>query len=190
MQRTVDLSAYAGDGHFLEGTGSLILDRPRWRAFASRSVRTDAEVITEFDRELRYSTFQFDAFDHLGRPIYHTNVLLCLGTEFAILCSEVIPEAQRAELIERLGRTVIEVSYDQLRQFACNSIELRGRDDTPIIAMSSASLASLTGQQVRQLERFGNPVTAPIPTIESVGGGSVRCMIADVHLPRREAEAA
>ena len=89
-----------------------------------------------------------------------------------------------------MGRTVIEVSYDQLRQFACNSIELRGRDDTPIIAMSSASLASLTGQQVRQLERFGNPVTAPIPTIESVGGGSVRCMIADVHLPRREAEAA
>jgi hypothetical protein len=186
VRRTVDLAAHERDGRFLEGTGSLILDRPRRHAYASRSVRTDASVVGAFDQALGYDTMVFDAFDRHGRPIYHTNVLLSLGTGFAILCAVVVPEQQRKPLIDRIeatGRILIQVDYDQLRSFACNIIELHG-DDGPVIALSSTALRSFTPDQGRRLERFGRLVAADIPTIEAVGGGSVRCMIAEVHLPR------
>ena len=186
VRQTVDLTPHVIAGRYLEGTGSLVFDRPRQRAFASRSVRTDPAVVAEFDRALGYSTLLFDAVDRSGQPIYHTNVLLSVGSEFAILCSEVVPEKQRNELFESLERTVVEVSYDQMQQFACNGIELRGRGGTPLLAMSAAALSSLAPPQIRSLERFAEFVASPIPTIEEVGGGSVRCMIADVHLPRRE----
>lgn len=183
IRRTVDLSHHEIEGRFLEGTGSLILDRPRRRAFACRSVRTDAAVVEAFDHELDYATEQFEAFDGSGRPIYHTNVLLSLGTDFAVLCSEAVPAARRPGLIERVERTVIDVSFDQMRQFACNILELRSRNG-PVIALSAAALASFTSGQRRLLERFGGLVPVAIPTIEAVGGGSVRCMIAEIHLPR------
>jgi len=186
VRRTVDLSAHEDHGRFLEGTGSLVLDRPRRAAYANRSIRTDGAVIAEFDRALGYSTFLFDAFDRSGRPIYHTNVLLSLGAGFALLCLEAVAPTDRAPLTERIeasGRTIVEVDYDQLRRFACNAIELQGRDG-PVIALSTTARASLRADQLRQLEGFGDLVEAAIPTIESVGGGSVRCMIADVHLPR------
>ena len=190
VRQTVDLTHHAIAGRYLEGTGSLVFDRPRHRAFASRSVRTDPAVVAEFDRALGYSTLLFDAVDRSGQPIYHTNVFLSVGSEFAILCSEVVPEKQRKELIQSLERTVVEVSYDQMQQFACNGIELRGRGGTPLLAMSTAALSSLMPPQIRTLERFAELVASPIPTIEEVGGGSVRCMIADVHLPRLGVEPA
>ena len=183
VRRTIDLTAHEHDGRFLEGTGSLVLDRPRRRAFASRSVRTHPAVVTDFDEALGYSTLMFDAFDRSGRPIYHTNVLLSIGTDFAILCSEAVPAEQRNGLIDGLERTVIEVSFDQMRAFACNLLELRGRSG-PVIALSSAALASFTAGQRRQLDSFAELIPVAIPTIEAVGGGSVRCMIADIHLPR------
>lgn len=182
----VDLSFHEKHGHYLEGTGSLILDRPERRAYANVSPRTDAHVIADFDDRLDYSTLVFEAHDRSGKPIYHTNVLLALGTGFAVLCSETVPEESRKVLIDELeasGRTVIDVDFDQLRQFACNLIELEGRDG-PVIALSAAALDSLHPDQLRQLERFAALLDAPIPTIEAVGGGSVRCMIADIHLPR------
>lgn len=183
VRRTVDLTGHERDGGFLEGTGSLILDRPRHRGFASRSLRTDPAVVTDFDEALGYSTLLFDAFDRSGQPIYHTNVLLSIGTEFAVLCSDAVPAEQRAGLIDALERTVIDVSFDQMREFACNILELRGRGG-PVIALSAAALASFPPAQRRQLEGFANLLPVPIPTIEAVGGGSVRCMIADIHLPR------
>ncbi len=184
IRRTVDLSRHELEGRFLEGTGSLILDRPRRRAFASLSARTDATVVADFDRELGYSTELFEAFDRSGRPIYHTNVLLSLGTNFAVLCTEAVAERQRARLVASLEREVIDVSFDQMRQFACNILELRGRSG-PVIALSATALASFTPEQRRRLESFADLIPVAIPTIEAVGGGSVRCMIADVHLPRR-----
>ena len=186
VRQTVDLSFHERHGHYLEGTGSLILDRPERRAFANVSPRTDAHVIADFDDRLDYSTLLFDAHDPSGKPIYHTNVMLSLGTQFAVLCSETVPGESRKVLIDEIeasGRTVIEVDYDQLRQFACNLIELRGRDGEPVIALSAAAMDSFRPEQLRQLERFGGLVETPIPTIEAVGGGSVRCMIADIHLP-------
>jgi len=187
IRKVVDLSFHEHRGHFLEGTGSLILDRPGRRAFASLSPRTDPHVIADFDDRLDYSTLLFDAHDQSDRPIYHTNVLLTLGSKFAVLCTDALPDEYRPVLIgeiEASGRRLIEVDFDQLRQFACNLIELKDSKDQPVIALSSAALASFRPDQLRVLERFGRLVDAPIPTIEAVGGGSVRCMMADIHLPR------
>jgi len=187
IRRIVDLSFHERSGHFLEGTGSLVLDRPARRAFASLSPRTDPRVIADFDDRLDWSTLVFDAHDRSGQPIYHTNVLLSLGTRFAVLCPDVVPEESRAVLtdeIEASGREVIAVDYEQMASFACNLIELRSASGDPLIALSSAALASFRPDQRRRLESFGRLVDAPVATIEAVGGGSVRCMIADIHLPR------
>lgn len=184
--RTVDLSHHERHGRYLEGTGSLVLDRPRNRAFANLSPRTDPHVIADFDDRLDYSTLLFDAHDRAGRPIYHTNVLLSLGTKFAVVCTEVVAEEYRRVLlgeIEASGRTIIEVEFEQMKRFACNIIELEGKGG-PVIALSAAAKASFGPAQLRTLESFGDLLDVPIPTIEQVGGGSVRCMIADIHLPR------
>ena len=186
IRNVIDLSFHERHGHFLEGTGSLILDRPQRRAYANLSPRTDAVVIADFDDRLDYSTLVFDARDRSGKPIYHTNVLMSLGVRFAVLCNEAVAEEYREVLIgeiESSGRTLIEVDYEQMRQFGCNVIELRGSGG-PVIALSSAARRSFRPDQLRSLESFGELVEAGIPTIEAVGGGSVRCMIADVHLPR------
>jgi hypothetical protein len=185
--RVIDLSFHERNGRFLEGTGSLLLDRPNRRAFATLGPRTNASAVADFDDRLDYSTFIFDARDRSGRPIYHTNVLMSLGSRFAVLCTETVDGTHRDVLIgeiEASGRALIEVDYDQLRKFACNLIELRNGAGDPLIALSSAAVASFRPEQLRRLESFGELVHVPVPTIEAVGGGSVRCMIADVHLPR------
>jgi hypothetical protein len=186
VRRTIDLSHHERHGRFLEGTGSLVLDRPERRAFANLSPRTDPHVIADFDDRLDYTTFLFDARDRSGRPIYHTNVLLSLGTRFAALCTEAVAEEYRAILIDEIeasGRSVIAVDFEQLRNFACNVIELEGRKG-PVIAISAAALGCLQPDQLKKLESFGELLDVPISTIERVGGGSIRCMIADIHLPR------
>ena len=187
VRRIIDLTAHEQQERFLEGTGSLILDRPRRQAYASLSLRTDRDAIAEFDEQLDYSTLVFDAADAVGRPIYHTNVLMSLGTRFAVLCTEAVAPGARAALIaeiEASGRPLIAVDFGQMGRFACNLIELKNRDGDPVIALSSTALEAFRPDQVRMLESFGELVAVPIPTIEAVGGGSVRCMIADIHLPR------
>ena len=188
VRRVVDLSEHESQGRFLEGTGSLVLDRPRRRAYANRSLRTDADVIASFDEALGYSTLLFDARDPGGRPIYHTNVLLSLGTRFAVLSLEAVAEEDRDRLVEDIeasDRTIIETTFAQLRRFGCNLLELRSTAGDPVIALSSKAMRNFRPDQLRALEGFGTLVKADIPTIEAVGGGSVRCTIAEVHLPRR-----
>jgi len=189
VTRLLDLSGHEKQGRFLEGTGSLVLDRARRKAYANLSSRTHADVIADFDRQLGYSTFVFDARDPGGRPIYHTNVLLSLGTRFAVLCIDAVAEEHRYRLIaeiEASGRTVIPMSFAQLRRFGCNLLELRTATGSTVIPISSTAMKSLNAEQVRSLETLGGElVTVDIPTIEAVGGGSVRCMIAEIHLPRR-----
>jgi hypothetical protein len=190
VRRVIDLSPQERDGHYLEGTGSLILDRPRRRAYASHSPRTDPQAIAEFDRQIGFSTFAFDARDRAGRPIYHTNVLMSLGMRFAILCAEAVVSEHRDALLDEIaggGREIIEVDYEQLRRFSCNALELRSASGDPVIALSSAARESFTPEQLGKLQSYGTLVEASIPTIEAVGGGSLRCMIADVHLPRSAA---
>jgi hypothetical protein len=187
VQRVVDLSPHEAEGRFLEGTGSLILDRPRRRAYASSSSRTDAQVVEAFDRALGYRTMLFHAADRSGRAIYHTNVLMSLGRDWAILCTQAVAQADRPALladIEAGGRTLVEVTYEQMRAFACNILELRNKIGDSVVATSHTALRALEPAQRRTLERFATLADVRIPTIEAVGGGSVRCMIADIHLPR------
>lgn len=187
VERIVDLSPLEQNSNYLEGTGSLILDRPSRLAFASRSERTHDEAVQVFDFALGYSTHLFDAADRRGRAIYHTNVLLSLGRRFAVICGEAVAPADRQRIGEAIrggGRAIIDVRFDQMERFACNLIELRTAGGDPLVAMSRAALESFEPDQRRQLEKLGGAlVAAEIPTIEGVGGGSVRCMIANVHLP-------
>lgn len=187
VDRVIDLSAHEQHGRFLEGTGSLILDRAGRRSFAALGPRTDAGAIAAFDQSLGYSTTTFDAADPQGRPIYHTNVLMSLGTKFALLCVDCIPARQRGPVIEAIessGRTMIPIGFDQLQKFGCNAIELRSAGGQPLIALSTGALNAFSSEQRRLLEGFGELVHCDVPTIEQIGGGGVRCMIAEIFLPR------
>ena len=188
VRRIIDLTTHEHDERFLEGTGSLVLDRARRSAYANLSPRTDADVISEFDRQLGYSTLIVDARDPDGRPIYHTNVFLGLGSRFAMLCLDAVASLDRQRLVgdlEESRRTMVELSFAQLGCFGCNVLELQSSSGEPLIALSEKARSNLRPDQLRTLERFGNLIAVDIPTIEAVGGGSVRCMIAEIHLPRR-----
>jgi hypothetical protein len=188
IDRVVDLTHLEARGEYLEGTGSLVLDRVARVAYACLSPRTHGAALEEFARALRYEVVPFGAVDSSGRPIYHTNVVLSVGTRFAALCTAAIADAaQRRSVVARLeagGREVIDVSHAELDCFACNLLELRGARG-PIVALSAAALRGLAAAARDALERHAQLVTADIPTIERLGGGSVRCMLAEVALPRK-----
>jgi len=184
--RVVDLTHFENRGEFLEGTGSLVLDRQHHIAYAGLSPRTHPAPLAELGRTLGYEPVTFHAVDRAGRPIYHTNVLLAVGARFAALCTAAIADpAERRAVVTRLedtGHEVVDLGFDQLEAFAGNLLELRG-SRSPVIALSAAALRSLDGGARRTLERHGELVTADVTTIERVGGGSVRCMLTEVALP-------
>jgi hypothetical protein len=189
IRRVVDLTSHESAGKFLEGTGSLVLDRVHRIAYACVSPRTDLDVLGDFAQQLDYDVVAFEAVDAAGAPIYHTNVLMCIGTRFAAICSACIREDERAAVIDALrttGHTIVDLSMEQLGAFAGNMLELRSARSGHVVAMSSRALDSLSSQQRELIEQQGGPiVTAAIPTIETLGGGSVRCMLAEVHLERK-----
>ena len=189
IDRVVDLTHLEARGEFLEGTGSLVLDRPRRVAYACLSPRTHLNALAEFARALGYETVPFSAVDAAGRAIYHTNVMLALGTCFAALASGTIADAaERRAVVERLeatGREVIHLTQAELESFAANLLELDGAHG-PVISLSAAALGSLAAPTRRALERYGALVAADVATIERIGGGSVRCMLAEVALPARQ----
>jgi len=186
--RTVDLSHREHQGQFLEGTGSMVLDRVNRLAYATLSARTDLDVLGEFAQQLDYELVTFEAFDARLMPIYHTNVMLAIGARFAVVCSEAITDlAHRAAVVRKLlstGHDVIEISRIQMGQFAGNVLELAPPGGNAI-AMSRTAWHSFDSTQRRVLEGHGSVVIAEIPTIERVGGGGVRCMLAEIHLPTR-----
>ena len=192
VQTIVDYSGLEPDGVFLEGTGAMVLDHISRVAYTARSHRADTAVLERFCADFNYEPMAFDAVDSSGVPVYHTNVIACVGTEVALIALEMIPDAIRREQVrERLsvnGRTVIELTEQQVREFAGNAVELCGR--TPdgrkgyVMAMSARARRSLTPEQVATIEEHSQIVAVDIPTIE-LAGGSVRCMIAGIHLDRR-----
>ena len=188
--RLVDLSAHELDGRFLEGTGSLVLDRARREAYACLSARTDARLLATWADELGYEVIAFHAQDAGGHAVYHTNVLMCIGTGFAIACLDAIRDpTERARVRERLvagGRELVPISLDQLGSFAGNVLEVLSQDGSNVLAMSDRARATLEHAQLATLARHARIVASPIPTIEAAGGGSVRCMLAEVFLPRTE----
>ena len=160
VARTIDLSPLEARGEFLEGTGSLVLDRPRRIAYACRSPRTTAGALAEFSAALGYRVVAFDALGPDGRPAYHTNVLMAIGEGFAVVCAESIAEAgPRAAVIEELGRDgreVIVIDAAEMNGFAGNLLALRARDGDPLIAMSEAALRALAPEKRRRIERHGS----------------------------------
>ncbi|HMK85657.1 MAG TPA: arginine deiminase-related protein [Steroidobacteraceae bacterium] len=186
--RTVDLSYRESQGKFLEGTGSLVLDRPQRVAYASLSPRTDLDVLGEFAQQLDYELVTFEAFDHPAKPLYHTNVMMAIGATFAVVCAESIAGRRHRDdvhsRLEAAGHEVIEITRSQMREFAGNLLELSPAR-SPLIALSTRAWRSLHARQRRQLEKHGNILAADIPHIERHGGGGVRCMLAEIHLPRR-----
>jgi hypothetical protein len=188
VTQTVDLSYRENQGKFLEGTGSLVLDRAQRVAYAALSPRTDLDVLGEFAQQLDYDLVTFDAFDTCGKPVYHTNVLMAVGSRFAVLCGEAISDrGHRRAVTEKLratGHEVLEISMSQMVRFAGNILELTPASGT-VIAMSTTAWDSFDPAQRRVLEGHGSVVAADIPVIEGLGGGGVRCMLAEIHLPKR-----
>ena len=191
-QAIVDYSGLEPDGIFLEGTGAMVLDHVSRVAYMAVSHRADTHVLERFCADFNYEPMAFEAVDSDGVPVYHTNVMACVGTDVALVALEMIPDEHRREQIrERLavtGRTVVALTERQVREFAGNAVELCGR--TPggrrryVMAMSGRARRSLRPDQVAAIEESCEIVSVDIPTIE-LAGGSVRCMIAGIHLDRR-----
>lgn len=187
VQDVIDYSGLEQDGLFLEGTGAMVIDHLERVAYAARSKRTSEILLERFCTHFNYEPVVFDAIDAQGQPIYHTNVLMCIGTDFAMIGLDSIPDSPRrrevAERLRRGERDIVELSRAQIANFAGNAIELQGRDGL-FLALSSRALRSLNAGQRSTLERHVTLLPLDIPTIEHAGG-SVRCMIAGLHLSAR-----
>jgi hypothetical protein len=188
VSEVVDLSPHELQGHYLEGTGSMVLDRVNHVAYACLSSRTQLDPLGDFAQRMEYEVVAFEAVDREGVPIYHTNVLMSIGEALAVICDEAIArDDQREAVLQRMresGRDVILLNYDQLDAFAGNMLELRGEDGKRVVAMSQQAFDSLNKDQRAALEKNGDIVSVPIDNIEASAGGSVRCMLAEVHLPK------
>ena len=187
--RRFDLSSEERSGRFLEGTGSLVLDHEHRIAFACRSPRTDPGLLAEWARLMGYETFLFDAATRDGVPVYHTNVVMWLGSSVAGVGLDWVAPEQRAALADRLRATKREplpLADAQLHDFAGNMLQVDGAAQQHLL-MSARAAASLDAAQRRQIAQAGlQPVTAALPVIEQLGGGSIRCMVAEVPLAAAE----
>jgi len=191
VSRLLNLTSHEKHGRYLEGTGSLVLDHIERVAYACISPRTHAAVVQEWAKELGYEPIFINAFDRAGVPLYHTNVLMCVGEKLAIVGTEAMAATDRGPIVERLrasGREVVEVGHAQLERFAGNMLELGTWDealgDYRVLVMSETARHALPADAFARLSACTDEVLAvPIPTIERLGGGSVRCMLAEVFLP-------
>jgi hypothetical protein len=183
INRIVDLTHYESHEQYLEGTGSMVLDRQHRIAYACRSPRTHETVLLDFCKQLDYRPILFDATDRNGQSIYHTNVLMCVASNYVIICLEAIPSASDQELVlasaAATGKEIIPIDFTQMEQFAGNALQLHNTHNHPYLVLSATALRSLTPDQKARLTHH-NPLLAPeIPTIEQNGGGSARCMLAE-----------
>jgi hypothetical protein len=188
VSRTVDLSHREAEGKFLEGTGSLVLDRAHRVAYASLSPRTDLDVLGEFAQLLDYELVTFEGRDGAAQPVYHTNVVMAIGTRFAVVCGEAIAHPPHRQAVfnklQAAGHDVVDISLRQMQEFAGNLLELESAGGR-VIALSTTGWHSFGSAQRRVLESHADLVPVSIPTIERIGGGGVRCMLAELHLPKR-----
>ncbi|AZQ61008.1 amidinotransferase [Flammeovirga pectinis] len=186
VSSVTDLSPLEQEGKFLEGTGSIIFDRVNKIAYACLSRRTNAELFKEHVEELGYTPILFDAVDENQKPIYHTNVMLAIATDFVVICGNTIIDQKQKEIIwssfKDSGKKIIDVSFDQLRNFTCNILEVTGLDNQKYITMSTKAFNAFTEEQKQIMEESTKVIHSPIDTIESVCGGGTRCMMAEIYL--------
>lgn len=192
VREVVDFSANEEQGRFLEGTGSIVFDHRHRVAYACLSVRTEPQLLRDVCAQLGYTPVVFRAHDARGQEIYHTNVMMCVGTGFAVVCLECIAAAERAAVVAALtrsGHELIAISLEQVSRFAGNLLELRSATGRPLLALSQSAYDALTPLQRHALGRHAHLLPLAIPTIETIGGGSARCMLAEVFLPAAETAA-
>jgi hypothetical protein len=187
VRRLIDLTHYESQGRFLEGTGSIVLDHVARVAYACLSPRTHREPLDAFCAELGYEPFVFTATDARGVPVYHTNVVLSVGNRVAVVAADSVAPTEREKLLESLAndvRRIESIDHGQVAGFAGNVLELRTGSGASVLAMSERALAAFAPQaRERLLASFDHVVAVSVPTIERFGGGSVRCMLAEVFLP-------
>jgi hypothetical protein len=184
IRRVMDFTHYEAQGLFLEGTGSMVFDRCRQIAYACLSPRTDEEVLHDFCRQMHFSPVLVHATDANGQAIYHTNVMLCVADNFAVVCLESIADTQEQDMLvstlTETGKEIIPITMAQMARFAGNMLQLQNRSGQRFLVLSDTARQALTPAQITALEKY-NPLLSPaIPTIERNGGGSVRCMMAEV----------
>ena len=192
IDNLMDYTAAEDEGYFLEGTGSVVMDRINRKAYCALSARADEELFIEFCEDFEYTPVIFTAYQTVEdkrMPIYHTNVMMCVGENFAVICLEAIDDkSERKNVMGHLkddGKEIIAITENQMHQFAGNMLQVLGAFDKRYVVMSSAAFESLTPSQIKKLEKHGEILHSDLKTIETCGGGSARCMIAEVFLPTR-----
>jgi len=187
VKKKIDLSYNEKNNLFLEGTGSMVLDRDNRLVFACLSPRTDKKVLDEFCAKMNYSAVIFHSVDENGQPIYHTNVMMCIADKYVVICLDSIRDSKEQKevisAIQRTGKELIEINYQQLNHFAGNMLQVENGKHEKLLVMSTLAFHSLTEEQVQKLSGYNSIIHAPLNTIEVNGGGSARCMMAEIHLP-------
>lgn len=190
IKRLVRFTAYEAQDKFLEGTGSMILDRSHHIAYACRSLRTHPELFETFCETMNFEGILFTAVDEGGLEIYHTNVMMNLGEKLAVICLEAIHNTtEREAVVQRLketGKEIVTISYAQMNAFAGNMLEVNNKMGESFLIMSSAAYYSLDMRQTGQITQHTAILHSPLDTIEKYGGGSARCMIAEIFLPKKK----
>lgn len=188
IKKILDLTPHEKKGEFLEGTGSMVLDRKNHFAYACLSERTSPAILNEFCRKIGYTPVSFHATDAEGKPIYHTNVMMCVADRYVVICLDSIRDPQEREYvigeIKKSDKVVVEIGMDQMANFAGNMLQVENILREKYLVMSSRAFASLTPQQVTLLRSFNEIIHVPLDTIEKYGGGSARCMLAEIFLPK------
>ncbi len=191
IENIVDYTDAEEDGYYLEGTGSIVLDRTNAKAYCALSPRADEELFIEFCEDFDMHPVIFEAFqtvDGERKLIYHTNVMMCIGETFAVICSECIDDKKERKMVldflKADGKEIILITEKQVNNFAGNMLEVRGSNDKKYLVMSDSAHQSLTAKQIEQLEKHAQIISSSLDTIEACGGGSARCMMAEIFLPK------
>lgn len=190
VEDVIDLGEFEADNFFLEGTGSMVMDHHNKVIYAGLSSRTSLPMLQKYATLIGYSAMPFTARDDNGNLIYHTNVMMSVGENIAIFCRESVkdPEEQAAiiQLLQATGHELIEINFDQMRAFAGNMLQVKNKKGESFLVMSTTAHASLTKSQLSIIQSLTTPLVVNIPTIEYAGGGGVRCMMAEIFLPKKE----
>ncbi|WP_299125409.1 citrulline utilization hydrolase CtlX [uncultured Winogradskyella sp.] len=191
IENIIDYTSAEHEGIFLEGTGSIVLDRANRKAYCALSPRADEDLFIEFCEDFEYTPVIFTAYQTVEEKrlaIYHTNVMMCLAENFAVICLDAIDDKkERKNVVKHLkqdGKEIISITETQMHQFAGNMLQLRGHNDKRYLVMSEAAHNSLTPNQVKSIEKYCPILSSSLETIETCGGGSARCMMAEVFLPK------
>lgn len=186
----LDFTHTETENRFLEGTGSMVLDRTNRISYACISPRTDKALLNEWCNALQFRPCAFYSVDANGNEIYHTNVMMCVADRYAVACLESIPDAtERQTVVDTLtesGKKIIEISYAQMNAFAGNMLQVRNREGQPFLIMSSCAYEALRPSQVAELEQMNPIIHSELSVIETNGGGSARCMMAEIFLPEKK----